>query len=243
MINVIREEGTDYLFAGFLEKALKKRYCEHDITLSIEPRRGEFYFCQDYWITKQDFPVKFMFYALPSHQKEIERIMGKDCALVTYAADPTFHKNRSTKKNFDVGFIGKGYYETRREVLSFLKANYNTCIHEDLPGSLVPDHLSQCKVLVNHTRPEIDVNLRFFESMALGCQLMLRTPSLSRFAEEGVHYLGYSSIEEMKNLIDLLLADHNLRERIAYNARLHFLENHTYAHRAQAIINHMKEYA
>jgi len=244
MIDVIIEESTDYLFPWFLKRELKKHLTDINLQLYVEPKRGEFYFCQDYSFSLKDYPYKFAFYALPSQREEHVKMMGKNCALVSYAADLEFHKPKPVKKIYDVGFIGKRYYPERIKYLEAIEKfyprsflNLDTC-----PNVTVPDRLSECRVLFNHTRKEIDVNLRFFEEMALGCQVMERNPFLQEFATEGVHYLGYSSPEELVEVIKKLLADDDLRQKITYNARSHFLANHTYAYRAQSVINHLEEY-
>jgi spore maturation protein CgeB len=245
MINIVREQGTDYLFAGFLEKEMEKHQTDVGGTIWIEPKYGnDIQFSQDYLPDFKYNPYRFVFYTLPSLKKDIELSMGKNCALVTYAADPEFHKVQPVEKKYDVGFIGKQYYPERIKYLQVIEKfwprsflNLDKC-----PPIDIPLRLSECKVLFNHTRPEIDVNLRFFEEMALGCQVMLRTPYLNEFAEEGVHYMGYSSNEELVEVLDRLLKDDELRNKIARQAREHFLQHHTYKHRAQSIINHITDY-
>lgn len=241
MIQVVREAGTDYLFAGFLERELNNHQFSKDIDLVIEGRiGGEVHFSQD-WMTATP-ETKFMFYALPSFKEEFELLYGKNCALVTYAANPRFHEPLKIEKTYDVGFIGKIYYEERSEYRKLLESKYNCFFKEDLDGTDIPEVLSKCKILFNHTRPEIDVNLRFFESMALGCQVMLRTPSLQLFANEEEHYWGYSSPEECVRVIDKLLNSDSLRENTSQRARNHLLSNHTYKHRAASVIANLEEY-
>jgi spore maturation protein CgeB len=240
-IGIVREPGTDYLFAGLLEKELDKQESPVDAVIGIEPRSGDISFCQDYSFDHVT-PPQFVFYALPSWREEHTKIMGERCALVSYAADPELHKPKNLEKKFDVGFVGNRYYHERNKMIEAVESTFHTAVYSGLPGYEIADRLSECKVLLNHTRPEIDVNLRFFEEMALGCQVMLRTPSLSEFAVEGVHYMGYSSEEECVEVIKKLLKDDDLRQKITHNARSHFLANHTYAHRAKAIINHLTEY-
>lgn len=242
-ISIIREDGTDYLFPGLLAKELEKHEAM-DLQVSVEPKRWENYISQDYFISKKDYPFKYVFYALPSVGEEYKKEMGDHCSLLTYAADPELHSPKPVKKLYDVGFIGRPYYRDRQ---SYLKTIEKLCPRSfynsyETAGVLVPDRLSECKILFNHTRPEIDVNLRFFESMALGCQVMLRNKVLDQFAIDGVHYMCYSSQGELVDLIKTLLADDDLRLRIAHNARQHFLKNHTYKHRAKSIIKHLTEY-
>jgi len=248
MIGVIREEYTEYLFAGLLEKELKCHRFRRNATIAIEPKAGaEFYFSQDYGFNTVEKPCKFAFYALPHLENEIKKQVGNNCALVTYAADPRLHKPKKLKKIYDLVFIGKEYYDERRNYIKVLTDKYprsflNQGTRQTIPGQLIPKLLSQGKILFNHTRDVIDVNLRFFEAMALGCQVMVRNKWLGQFATEGVHYMAYSSPEELLAVVDKLLKNDDLREYIAFNARKHFLEHHTYGHRVQTIINHITEY-
>lgn len=242
-ISIIREDGTDYLFAGLLAKELDK-HKTMDLQVSVEPKRWENYISQDYFISKKDYPFKYVFYALPSVGEEYKKEMGDNCSLLTYAADPELHKPTDVKKIYDVGFIGKPYYEDRQKYLKTIEKLCPTSFYNsyETPGIEVPDRLNECKILFNHTRPEIDVNLRFFEAMALGCQVMLRSKVLDQFATDGVHYVSYESPEELVDVIKILLSKDDLRLKIADNARKHFLKHHTYKHRARTIINQLTEF-
>jgi spore maturation protein CgeB len=232
---------NDFLFPGMIHQELQRHEFDRDVTIFMEPNQGDIYFSQDWGPTEHH---KFVFYALPSLREGVTAMMGESCALVSYAADPAHHHPQKGEKLYDIGFVGKRYYPDRNGYLDMLVSHYPTSFanYDQLPRAELPNVLSKCKVLFNHTRPEIDVNLRFFESMALGCQVMLRTPGLKEFAREGVHYMGYSSHEECVEVIKRLLEDDDLREKIALQARSHFLTNHTYTHRATAIINHLREY-
>lgn len=243
MLKILREGGTDYLFAGLLERNLARISPPLERVIGVEPIfSDDVYFCQDWpFPSVNKGTPQYLFYALPSQRKEHQKIFGDRAALITYAADPEIHKPVKTDKIYDVGFIGHAYYETRTNYINALKDKFNVLFMSDLPGEQIPYRMSQCKVLFNHTRPEIDVNLRFFEEMALGCQVMIRNEWLDEFAKDGVHYLGYSNMEECIAVIERLLKEESLREKISIAARSHFLANHTYAHRLQSIVNHLTE--
>lgn len=241
-ITIIREDGTDYLFAGLLARELDKHDAS-DCQVSVEPKKGDYYISQDYFISKKDYPFKYVFYALPSVGEEYKKEMGEDCSLLTYAADPELHSPKPVKKLYDIGFIGRPYYKDRQDYLKVIESVWpNSFYNQHTHGLEIPDRLSECKIIFNHTRPEIDVNLRFFEAMALGCQVMLRNKVLDHFATEGIHYMAYSSPEELVSVIKKLLTDDDLRLKITHNARQHFLKHHTYTHRAKSIIKHLTEY-
>lgn len=242
MLKIAREPGTDYLFAGLLDKALQKFTIDENVYLGVEPvYSNDYYFCQDYSFQHYpDYP-KFVFYSLPSYREKHQEIMGDNCALVTYAADPEVHRPHPVEKIYDVGFIGKLYYDERNDYLNALNSKYKVYIGDNVEGKDLAANLSQCRVLFNHTRDTIDVNLRFFETMAIGCQLMIRNQWLGEFAKEDVHFMAYGSPEECLAKVDLLLGNDDLRNKITIASRSHFLANHTYQHRAISIINHIKE--
>lgn len=248
-VTIVREEHTEYLFPGLLSKEMEKHQLPgtQEALIYMEPkipREDELlpvYFSQDYPMNRR---AEYLFYTLPSYGKDHKLAMGDNCALVTYAADPEFHKPKDVKKIYDIGFIGNPYYEERNQYLNVIQGAYpNSFFNQSgIPGQDVPGLLNQCKILFNHTRKIIDVNLRFFESMALGCQVMERNQYLDQFATDGVHYMGYSSHEELLEVLKKLLADDDLRLKIAHNARKHFLKHHTYTHRCKTIIKKLTEF-
>lgn len=244
MLKIIREPNTEFLFAGLLEKEIQKTVTDLDYSILVEPRVGsDIFFAQDWKIeSKEDaYGADFCFYTQPSQRESMTRIYGKKCALVTYAADPILHKPVPCEKEYDVGFIGSPTGDDRFEYLEALRtSNYKVFISSNIPGNELTHRLSRCKILFNHIR-FVDVNLRFFENMALGCQVVNRKPELEEFAKEGVHYLGCSSPKEMIEVIDGLLHNPKQIEKITINSRTHFLSNHTYSHRVNAIINNLKE--
>lgn len=243
MVRVVRELGTDYLFAGLLEKELKKHDFPLDVALHIEPsNRSEIFFSQDVRITDPMNDIKFCFYVEPTQEEEMTRLFGKNCALVTYAADPELHYQHDVEKIYDVGFIGNKGGDDRDTYLDVLRESGLKFYESSATnGDFVASELSRCKVLFNYIR-YVDVNLRFFETMAIGCQLVNRKPGLEKLATRGLHYRSYNSPKEMLAVLDILLNNEGERKHIETNARSHFLSNHTYAHRATAIINHLKEF-
>ena len=243
MISIAREDGTDYLYPGFLDRAMKKRNSKVDAVVFMEPRRGPIYYCQDYSFSLKDYPYKFVFYGAPYDKEESYRLIGKNSAWVTFAADAEFHKPVRGEKTHDIGFIGHNYYHEREVYLQELeKLRPRSFLNlSEVAGQDVPKNLSRCKVLFNHIRVD-GVNYRFFESLALGCQVVNRTSHLNEIATEGVHYLAYSSPEELFAVVERLLGDDDLRMKIAHQARSHFLAYHTCDHRALAITNLLEEF-
>lgn len=236
----MRDAGTDFLFAGLLEKELKKHPFPIDVDIWVEPRgKGPIYFSQDGSVESGD-GVKFCFYAEPSEQKKMRDMFGKNSAFVTYAADPKIHRQIPSEKIYDVGFIGKSGGDDRDDYLRALReSGLKVFISDSIPGPEVSHALSKCKILFNHIR-FVDVNLRFFETMAIGCQVATFNPNLPNLAGETTFFCYDPS--SMVDIIKYLLKNPNLISETEIKARNHFLSNHTYAHRAISIINHLKEF-
>ena len=243
MITFNREANTDYLFAGLLEKEMINHPTDINLTINIDPciSANDIYYSQDTTLKGDKVEHEFVFFIEPSWREHFQGKYKNKCALVTYAADPLIHKPYNLEKDYDIGFIGNINGDDRIEYLNALKSSGLKCyISSNIPGNIMASELSRCKLLFNHIR-FVDINLRFFETMAIGCQLVNRKSSLKEFAEENIHYFGYDNPTEMLLIVKRLLKDDDLRNRTSLRARSHFLSNHTYAHRSQSIINHLTE--
>ena len=71
--------------------------------------------------------------------------MGDNCALVTYAANPDLHVQHDVKQEFDIGFIGKPYYEERNGYLELLTKYY---------GDRFLNLNNFCQLCLLHKEPE-----------------------------------------------------------------------------------------
>lgn len=178
-----------------------------------------------------------LFYTQPGWGSYFEGRYGRTkIKLVTYACDPELHNYIPGEKIYDVGFIGQLHdiHGERQNYLEALKAKFNCYISDETPSHEIAKKLSQCKVLFNHIRYE-EVNIRFFESLALGTQVCSYSPALHVYATEGEDFLTFKSIPEAMQKIEGLLGDNDRIERMRLSARTKALNN-TYTHRAKEML-------
>jgi glycosyltransferase involved in cell wall biosynthesis len=170
------------------------------------------------------------------------RFPRENSKCVTYACDPDVHKPIELTKFYDVGFIGEltDDVSDRGKILEMINSKFHAFLSNDVPTEDISRIYSKCKVIFNHIRTE-EINIRFFEGLALGAQVVSHSPALHYFAKEGKHYLSFRTPEEAVEKIDFLIKNDHIREKMAKDARSHELEFHTSKHRAQEILNFIKE--
>lgn len=164
------------------------------------------------------------------------------------AMEPLFHHKWDIfPESFDLVFIGatdsNKAYSYRKDILTKLSENFNllwtTCQPQDYAK-----YLSQGKILVNVmpvTDGEPYVNVRFFESMGIGCLLQNYHPALDDFAVEGRDYIGFKTIDEAVEKVRYMLTHEEARIRMINNAHQNVTENHTWVQRLRQIINDARE--
>lgn len=247
MINVYYQENNGRLSpALFLQKAADKLNLPVDFELHCEPmnKPGAYNWAFDNYRLNGSYAhdVKALFYTQPGWGNYFEKQFGRyNVQCQTYAVDEEFHTPVDVDKIYDVGFIGEMTGDDRPLYIDTLRANFNCLIESNLDNKELPEKLSQCKILFNHIRVE-EVNIRFFENLALGVQVNTHAPALHLFAEEGKHYISIKSPEEAVDEIRKLLQDEDRQKQIAHDARIHVLENHTYKHRLLSMLKFLRIY-
>ncbi|HEV8199369.1 MAG TPA: glycosyltransferase [Candidatus Polarisedimenticolia bacterium] len=87
-------------------------------------------------------------------------------------------------------------------------------------------------------------NTRAFEIPACGAlQIADRRRDLQALFREGEHWLGFSSGEELRAVIETALTDESLARRIAAAGRRAVLNGHTYADRARVLLGEAEAFA
>lgn len=184
------------------------------------------------------YDASHLFYTQPGWGMFFEQKMGRGkTKLLTYAIDEDTYPLVTAEKIYDVGFIGNVMAgDGRQEYLDIIKANFNCLVTSEVATRDITKELAKCKVCFNHIRYE-EVNIRFFEALASGAQVVSYSPALHLFAEEGKHYLSFRTPEEAIEKINYLLKHDKIREKIVKDARSHVLKYHTYKNRVQEILN------
>jgi glycosyltransferase involved in cell wall biosynthesis len=151
------------------------------------------------------------------------------------ACDPTTHSHPHAVRQFDVGFVGKlGQQGTwRNDVLTTVLPHYKTNEYNKFysPRAMA-DVYGQSKIVVNASING-DVNMRLFEALASGALLITDRikNGLDELFLEGIHFVGYTTVEEAIKKIDYYLANTEERMKIAAAGQELALDSHTYRHR------------
>lgn len=243
-MQIVRLKSDQVLYpVDFLEKALLKYYPDVDFELYCEPffKEGKPHWAFDNYRCGFDLTSPSpLFYTQPGFGKTFEVYGRENIKCVTYACDPDTHIALDSKKIYDVGFIGelKDDISQRRQYIEVIDENFNAFLSNDILTKDLSKIYSQCKVIFNHIRTE-EINIRFFEGLALGAMVCSYSPALHLFAEEGKHYLTFKTPEEAVEKIKFLLENDDVREKMAKEAREHVMKNHTYKHRAEEMLRFM----
>jgi hypothetical protein len=240
MFVVNAQKSNVLLPQDLLRKAGETYYPHIEFRVNCEPYSiaGEPYWAFDNYRCggRIEGAPSHIFYTQPSWGMHFaERYPRDTIKCVTYACDPELHKAIDVEKEYDVGFIGTFMDgDGRKDVMDAIQKEFKCLVSSSTPSDQISTVLSKCKVLFNHIRYE-EVNIRFFEALAIGAQVCTYTPNLNLFATEGESYLTFKSIPEAITKIRLLLNDEPRRMKMAGNARRSALNN-TYRHRAHDML-------
>jgi hypothetical protein len=160
------------------------------------------------------------------------------------AADPDIHRNMG-EPEYDLVNIGMfggnngcyGYDERKR--LFELAHDNGFTLHKnnDKYGDDYSREMSKGKLILN--RPGLtDLNMRFFESMAIGCMLWYPIGDYCEVATPYIHYVPFRNDEEFLENLNKYTKDETARKQIIKNARELVLAKHTYKHRALEILSY-----
>ncbi|MBP2674661.1 MAG: hypothetical protein H6Q84_1501 [Deltaproteobacteria bacterium] len=108
----------------------------------------------------------------------------------------------------------------------------------------LPLFFNACKVNFNATSVQMGaaVNQRVFDVPACGAFLLTdRQPSLEALFDVGEEVIAYGNLDEIDDLARFYLRNDAAREAVAAKGRSRVLREHTYRHRADAIVRRLRE--
>lgn len=199
-----------------------------DVHQDIDSRLRMSHFFDVVFVAQKDYVAKF------------HEIGHKNTYWLPLACDPVIHHVSSKSRPFDLGFVGKlGILSSPRyKILTTVLPHYHT---NDYKFFYTPSEMArlygQSKIVFNASING-DLNMRFFEALASGALLVTDRieNGLPELFQEGVHYVGYSTIDEAIKKINYYLANSLERETIALEGQRVALAHHTYLHRWEEII-------
>jgi hypothetical protein len=244
-MNVIREAGTYCRGQRDVMSLVNDVIVPGSFEIYMEPNHvsGKPYWALDNTRLKGQFENKIkdascVFYTQPC-MKEYFSLLNPKVKLSMLAGYADFHKPYpEEEKIFDVGYIGQSV-DGRGEALDYLRSYFKVYAEEHVYEDY-SQRLSRCKVLFNKSRLG-ELNLRVYESMAIGALVTDYIEDLKYVGEEGKHFLTYKTMEEAKKKIQYLLDNPDIREQMEKDAREHFLNNHTFLHRLNSMCLYMKQ--
>jgi hypothetical protein len=189
------------------------------------------------------FDLVFVFH--PGYEVEFQKAGHPGAHVIPHAIDASLFLGEELERMFEIGWVGQRrgpLYRTRERLLPVLSGSFRM---NDWRRHYRPEEMAriyrQSKIVVNIARDDFpqDANLRAFEVMAAGALLLTALPTeLTQIGfEDGVHFIGYRKEAEIAPLVRKYLWEESARRGIAEAARDKVLREHTYDHRAQAILD------
>jgi spore maturation protein CgeB len=154
--------------------------------------------------------------------------------------DPNIHCLGLMEKKYDGCFIGNfhnGLAGPRVEALdAFFKACRGPIFFGNRIFHEVTKKYAESRLVFNRSING-DANMRVFEALCSGsCLVTDRVPDMERLGfVDGLHYVGYSSLDELAAVTRSLLTNHEEREAIAHAGRI-AVSAHTYAERMKVLL-------
>lgn len=161
------------------------------------------------------------------------------------ACDPEVHHVGEREKLYDGCFIGNfhtGYASRRIEVVHAFFSMMEKPYFGNRTFKEMTEKYAQSKLVLNQSINGDKFNMRFFEVMCSGSCLVTERLNDSHTLGfvDGVHYAGYSSIDELKSVVKDLLSNDDKREGIARNGR-RMATQHTYVSRFKTILEKLPQ--
>ena len=178
-------------------------------------------------------------------QKEfVERLQRDGLRQVHWlplAFAPALHPDQPLERRFDIAYVGSSsasIHPIRHAMLAALKRDFPS----NHFGLATPTQMGQIYAsakLVFNRSVNNDVNMRFFEAAGAGA-VLLPNPIIENGVEaifdELLHYAVYRDEASLLSVARDLLADPAKCEAMGIAARQRVLEQHTYGHRATALL-------
>jgi hypothetical protein len=165
-------------------------------------------------------------------------IFAKDGCWIPNCYDDTLIKPLTQEKIHDIGFCGNVL--NRGDFIGHLMRNYQMRFDEMVIGQDMVEAVNSYKIHWN-VNISVDINYRNFETM--GCGTCLLTSFNEHYKTLGFkseeNCLIWKDISQMHDLITRALDDDDWRKNISKNGYELVVNNHTYKHRAQTILELM----
>jgi len=166
------------------------------------------------------------------------------------AVDPKFFNRQHFQHivpTHDFGFFGSKGGLDRADRLKVIANTQNWTYDVAEVGKphrhkwpMTAERMSGCRVLFNHGQKH-DINLRIFESMAIGRPLVNdydKISGIDKLFQHGKHYINYEAYtyKDLENAMNIALTGGEVVQDIAEEAYREVMEKHTVANRVHQIM-------
>lgn len=172
----------------------------------------------------------------------------KDVQWLPVGCDPEFHNVGKREKIYDGCFIGNfhnGLSGPRVDALDvFFKSCPGPIFHGMRTFKEMTEKYAQSKLVFNrgiNSEGGEGPNMRVFEALCSGsCLVTDRVKDMDKLGlEDGVHFAGYSSHEELESVVKELLSNDEKREKIARQGQEEVMKNHKYQDRMSKLMDYL----
>jgi len=184
-------------------------------------------------------------YVLPKSYSDLKfcmqyTYMEEGEIYLPYAFDPTVHYPMpEVEKIYGACLLGL-HYDTRNSLVSALQGS-GIDVRYGI-GEIFDEFrlaYNQSKVAISWSSL-LDIPARVFEAMGMGLPLVAnRIPDMGLFFREGIHYLGFSSVQEGVSQVVNLLEHDQFRSDIARQGH-EIIQSHTWDIRVEQILKEAK---
>ena len=158
------------------------------------------------------------------------------CIWLPHAAEPLAYPKKAIINKYDVCFIGNVGAWNRVEFLDRMFKEFPNFFYGKRLFEEAAQEFCASKIVLNISIKE-DLNMRFMETLSTGSFLLTNNlPSLKYLFKEGVHYVGYDTLDEAVDKARYYIARDEERQKIADDGHAEFMAKHTYTHRLKTVM-------
>lgn len=167
-------------------------------------------------------------------------ISADRCMWLPHAAEPLAYPKKEMIKKYDVCFVGNVGSWNRVEFLDRMFKEFPNFFYGKRLFEEAAEIFSSSRIVLNISIKQ-DLNMRFFECLSTGSLLLTNNlPTLPYLFKEGIHYVGYDTLDEAVEKAKYYLAHDKEREAIAEAGHREFMAKHTYEHRLKTVLEIIK---
>lgn len=159
------------------------------------------------------------------------------CMWLPHAAEPLAYPKETMIKKYDVCFVGNVGDWNRVDFLDRMFKEFPSFFYGKRLFEEAARIYSSSKIVLNISIKD-DLNMRTLETMMTGsCLLTNNLPTLPYLFKEGVHYVGYDTLDEAVEKARYYIAHDQEREAIAEAGYKEVIAKHTYEYRLKTVLD------